>query len=276
MQVLPFVVSLAAAVAIAPALAAAPRGGRPRARELPRRAAAVPARRADRRGGVRRARPAGAAGRPTSTRATCPVAAAFLVAGVAFLGPRSTTRSAARRAAGAATARRRCAATSRPGALKAVGHARPRAAGSPRAGRRRRRACSRRSSSSWRRTSSTCSTCARAARSRRSCCSASASSIGEGSLDLLGDLGLFVAPDPRRRRSTTCASGRCSATPARTSSAPSPACGSCSTLDTTGLAVAAALLVLVTVYGEFRSITALVERTPGLRHLDSIGRVHRA
>ena len=33
-----------------------------------------------------------------------------------------------------------------------------------------------------------------------------------------------------------------------------------------------ALLVLITVYGEFRSINALVERTPGLRHLDSIGK----
>ena len=46
------------------------------------------------------------------------------------------------------------------------------------------------------------------------------------------------------------------------------------TLSTTGLAVAAALLVLITAYGEFRSISALVERTPGLRHLDSLGRVH--
>jgi UDP-GlcNAc:undecaprenyl-phosphate GlcNAc-1-phosphate transferase len=48
------------------------------------------------------------------------------------------------------------------------------------------------------------------------------------------------------------------------------------TLDTTGLAVAVAVLVLITAYGEFRSINALVERTPGLRHLDSLGRVHRA
>jgi len=48
------------------------------------------------------------------------------------------------------------------------------------------------------------------------------------------------------------------------------------TLDTTGLAVAAAVLALITAYGEFRSINALVERTPGLRHLDSFGRVHRA
>jgi len=47
-------------------------------------------------------------------------------------------------------------------------------------------------------------------------------------------------------------------------------------LDTTGLAIALAVLVLITVYGELRSISALVERTPGLRHLDSLGRPHRA
>ncbi len=46
------------------------------------------------------------------------------------------------------------------------------------------------------------------------------------------------------------------------------------TLSTAGLAVAAVLLVLITAYGEFRSISALIERTPGLRHLDSLGRVH--
>jgi UDP-N-acetylmuramyl pentapeptide phosphotransferase/UDP-N-acetylglucosamine-1-phosphate transferase len=46
------------------------------------------------------------------------------------------------------------------------------------------------------------------------------------------------------------------------------------TLETTGLAVAAAVLLLVTAYGEFRSLNALIERTPVLRHLDSIGRPH--
>ncbi len=46
------------------------------------------------------------------------------------------------------------------------------------------------------------------------------------------------------------------------------------TLSTVGLAIAAALLALLTVYGEFRSISALVERAPILRHLDSIGRPH--
>lgn len=43
-----------------------------------------------------------------------------------------------------------------------------------------------------------------------------------------------------------------------------------------GLALAAAVLLAVTAYGEFRSISAFVERTPGFRHLDSLGRVHRA
>lgn len=45
------------------------------------------------------------------------------------------------------------------------------------------------------------------------------------------------------------------------------------TLSTAGLAVAAGALVLVTAYGEFRSINSLVEGTPGLRHLDSLGRL---
>jgi len=44
------------------------------------------------------------------------------------------------------------------------------------------------------------------------------------------------------------------------------------TLSTLGLAIATAVLVIVTAYGEFRSLSALIERTPVLRHLDSIGR----
>jgi UDP-N-acetylmuramyl pentapeptide phosphotransferase/UDP-N-acetylglucosamine-1-phosphate transferase len=44
------------------------------------------------------------------------------------------------------------------------------------------------------------------------------------------------------------------------------------TLSTAGDAIALALLAAITVYGEFRSISELVERTPGLRELDSIGR----
>ena len=44
------------------------------------------------------------------------------------------------------------------------------------------------------------------------------------------------------------------------------------TLSGTGQLVALALLVLITLYGELRSISALIERTPGLRELDSWGR----
>lgn len=44
------------------------------------------------------------------------------------------------------------------------------------------------------------------------------------------------------------------------------------TLSRIGQLVAAALLALVALYGEFRSISELIERTPGLRELDSWGR----
>jgi UDP-GlcNAc:undecaprenyl-phosphate/decaprenyl-phosphate GlcNAc-1-phosphate transferase len=44
------------------------------------------------------------------------------------------------------------------------------------------------------------------------------------------------------------------------------------TLSATGQLVALALLAAITLYGELRSISALVERTPGLRALDSWGR----
>ncbi len=44
------------------------------------------------------------------------------------------------------------------------------------------------------------------------------------------------------------------------------------TLSGTGQLVALALLLAITLYGELRSISALVERTPGLRELDSWGR----
>jgi UDP-GlcNAc:undecaprenyl-phosphate GlcNAc-1-phosphate transferase len=44
------------------------------------------------------------------------------------------------------------------------------------------------------------------------------------------------------------------------------------TLSGTGQLVAVALLAALTVYGELRSISELVERTPGLRELDSWGR----
>jgi UDP-GlcNAc:undecaprenyl-phosphate/decaprenyl-phosphate GlcNAc-1-phosphate transferase len=48
------------------------------------------------------------------------------------------------------------------------------------------------------------------------------------------------------------------------------------TLSTTAQAIALGLVVLITVYGEFRSISALIDRTPGLRHLDSLGRISHA
>jgi UDP-GlcNAc:undecaprenyl-phosphate/decaprenyl-phosphate GlcNAc-1-phosphate transferase len=44
------------------------------------------------------------------------------------------------------------------------------------------------------------------------------------------------------------------------------------TLSETGQLVALALLAAITLYGELRSISALVERTPGLRELDAWGR----
>jgi UDP-N-acetylmuramyl pentapeptide phosphotransferase/UDP-N-acetylglucosamine-1-phosphate transferase len=43
-------------------------------------------------------------------------------------------------------------------------------------------------------------------------------------------------------------------------------------LSGTGQAIALILLAALTVYGELRSISGFVERTPGLRHLDSFGR----
>jgi UDP-GlcNAc:undecaprenyl-phosphate/decaprenyl-phosphate GlcNAc-1-phosphate transferase len=44
--------------------------------------------------------------------------------------------------------------------------------------------------------------------------------------------------------------------------------------STLGLAIATGVLALITLYGEFRSISAFVERTPGLRQLDLLGRSH--
>ena len=48
------------------------------------------------------------------------------------------------------------------------------------------------------------------------------------------------------------------------------------TLGTAGQAVALAVVAALTVYGEFRSLSALIERTPIVRHLDSIGRIPHA
>jgi len=46
------------------------------------------------------------------------------------------------------------------------------------------------------------------------------------------------------------------------------------TLSTLGQAIAVGVMLVITVYGEFRSISEFVERTPGLRQLDSLGRSH--
>ena len=43
-------------------------------------------------------------------------------------------------------------------------------------------------------------------------------------------------------------------------------------LDTTGQAIALAVVFLITLYGEFRSISQLIDRTPVLRFIDSLGR----
>lgn len=44
------------------------------------------------------------------------------------------------------------------------------------------------------------------------------------------------------------------------------------TLDTTEQIVALVILVVINVYGEFRSLSNVVEKVPGIRHLDSLGR----
>jgi len=44
------------------------------------------------------------------------------------------------------------------------------------------------------------------------------------------------------------------------------------TLDTDGQIVALVILLAVNLFGEFRSISNVIEKVPGLRHLDSLGR----
>ncbi|HEV7807115.1 MAG TPA: hypothetical protein VGO80_14930 [Solirubrobacteraceae bacterium] len=44
------------------------------------------------------------------------------------------------------------------------------------------------------------------------------------------------------------------------------------TLDTSEQVIALVLLLLINLYGEFRSISTVIEKLPGLRHLDSFGR----
>ena len=48
------------------------------------------------------------------------------------------------------------------------------------------------------------------------------------------------------------------------------------TLSVPAQAIALTLMAAITVYGEFRSISELIDRTPGLRHLDSLGRTSHA
>ena len=45
------------------------------------------------------------------------------------------------------------------------------------------------------------------------------------------------------------------------------------TLSPLGQGIALAVMLAATVYGEFRSIAALIDRTPVLRHIDSVGRI---
>jgi UDP-GlcNAc:undecaprenyl-phosphate GlcNAc-1-phosphate transferase len=44
------------------------------------------------------------------------------------------------------------------------------------------------------------------------------------------------------------------------------------TLDTNGQLIALVVLLVLNIFGEFRSISNVIERVPGLRHLDSAGR----
>jgi UDP-N-acetylmuramyl pentapeptide phosphotransferase/UDP-N-acetylglucosamine-1-phosphate transferase len=44
------------------------------------------------------------------------------------------------------------------------------------------------------------------------------------------------------------------------------------TLSTLGQAIALGVIAIATVYGEFRSLSELIERAPILRQLDSLGR----
>jgi len=48
------------------------------------------------------------------------------------------------------------------------------------------------------------------------------------------------------------------------------------TLSVTAQAIALGIMAAITVYGEFRSIAEVIDRTPGLRHLDSLGRITHA
>jgi UDP-GlcNAc:undecaprenyl-phosphate GlcNAc-1-phosphate transferase len=99
--------------------------------------------------------------------------------------------------------------------------------------------------------------------------------IGEGELHTFESLGLFVGPllvagifDLRERAMLGDTGSNLTGALA--------GLWLVAVLGTTGQVVALAVLTALTAYGEFRSISAFVERTPGFRHLDSIGRIHRA
>jgi UDP-GlcNAc:undecaprenyl-phosphate/decaprenyl-phosphate GlcNAc-1-phosphate transferase len=98
--------------------------------------------------------------------------------------------------------------------------------------------------------------------------------IGSGELDSLWTLGLFIGPIlvllPLDLREV----GMLGDTGANVIGAVAGV-WLILTLETTlGLAIAAAVLAVITVYGEFRSISAFIERTPGFRQLDLLGRLH--
>ena len=95
--------------------------------------------------------------------------------------------------------------------------------------------------------------------------------LSTGNTEALAGLGIFVAPvlvagwfDLRER--------------AMLGDAGSNAIGGLAglwivlTLDTEGQVVALLILVGINLFGEFRSISNVIEKVPGLRHLDSLGR----
>ena len=98
--------------------------------------------------------------------------------------------------------------------------------------------------------------------------------IGSGQLDPLWTLGLFIGPIlvllPLDLREV----GMLGDTGSNVIGAVAGVWLILTLTTTLGLAIAAGVLALITVYGEFRSISAFVERTPGLRQLDLLGRSH--
>ena len=126
----------------------------------------------------------------------------------------------------------------------------------------------------WRPTCSTWSTCGRGG--SRSCspfCSPGSAS-GPGPTRRSSCSGSSSARSRSGPRSR-CASGRCSATPARTWSERWQASRCWSRSAKPARWVALGLVAALTIYGEFRSISATIDRVPPLRWLDSIGRLRQ-